>query len=120
MHEESTVLLEKFAAATEKRDVSALQSMLHPAFRVVFTVSGTGETTLLDRDTWLGMLAEGKIGGTHRPVEVQSTRGQGPLRTIEASLLCKNGRFDSIHTWVVHEGRQTLFQDATVFTPSAS
>jgi hypothetical protein len=120
MHEESATLLEKFAAATEKRDVDTLQELLHPAFRVVFTVSGTGQTTLLDRDTWMGLLAEGKIGGNPRAVEVQSTHGQGPLRTVEARLSCETGRFDSVHTWLVHEGRPTLFQDATVFTPSAS
>ncbi|MEZ4847259.1 MAG: hypothetical protein R3B93_01225 [Bacteroidia bacterium] len=51
-----------FTQAAEKRDVQALEAVLHPEFRVVLNrFRGAENTTIMDRKTYLDMIKGGKI-----------------------------------------------------------
>ena len=59
-----------FTEAAEKRDVSQLEAVLHPEFRVVLNrFKGGNNAVILSREAYLGMISGGKIGGDHYNVK---------------------------------------------------
>ncbi len=115
-----STLARAFAAAGDAGDAVALESLLHPEFRVVFTVAGSPETTVLGRETYLQMVREGQLGGKPRTFEVEQVRGSGALHIVSVQLGSSALRFASDWTVVRHEGRCQLIADTTVATPTPS
>lgn len=89
----------KFAAAIAQRDTDALDTLLHPEFRVIANRFPTADkTTLLDKRTYLQLLTSGKIGGETYEVEFGTidfqehvatviTIFRGPKTTMQTTLL---------------------------------
>ena len=71
MEKEIKQVINDFQQAVAARDLSSLETLLHPDFRVMANRFSGGEgTTLLPRETYLGMMKAEKIGGTAYEVEI--------------------------------------------------
>ena len=71
MEKEIKQVINDFQQAVAARDLSSLETLLHPDFRVMANRFREGEgTTLLPRETYLGMMKAEKIGGTAYEVEI--------------------------------------------------
>ena len=73
MEREIKTVIDNFQQAVATRDLSSLEALLHPDFRVMANRFRGGEgTTLLPRETYLGMMKSEKIGGTAYEVDIVS------------------------------------------------
>lgn len=109
-----------FAAAGDGRDVSALEGLLHPDFRVAFTVRGKPGLTLMSRAQYVGAAKAGKIGGDRRTLTIDRVRVSGDLAQVEGRLAGARADFDGTWTLVRTEAGWRLLQDAVVFAPRAT
>lgn len=106
-----------FAAAGDARDVPALEGLLHPDFRVAFTVKGKPGLTVMSRAQYLGAAKAGKIGGDTRALTVERARIDGDLALVEGRLVGAKATFSA--TWTLARTAEgwRLLQDAVVFAP---
>lgn len=116
----ATQTVEAFALAADTRDASALELLLHPEFRVVFSMKGSNEASVLPRSTWFGMFHQGKIGGVPRSLTVSSASADRGLSVVMATLEGASGRFESVYTVVRDNSGCRILQDAVIFTPPAN
>ena len=62
-----------FTEAGEKRDLQTMETVLHPEFRVVLNrFRGAGNTSIMDRKTYLDMIESEKIGGEHYQLKIHN------------------------------------------------
>jgi hypothetical protein len=115
-----TDTVKAFAQAADVREANTLETLLHPEFRVVFSMSGSQDASLLPRATWFKMLGEGKIGGTPRSLTVHSSAQNAGVSTVQATLNGASGRFESVYTVLHTPSGCQIVQDAVVYTPPAS
>ena len=116
----ATQAVEAFAAAADTRNAAALESLLHPDFRVVFSMKGSSEASLLSRSVWFSMFNEGKIGGVPRSLTVVSATPDRGLSVVVAALDGASGRFESTYTVVRDAAGCRILQDAVLYTPPAA
>jgi Putative lumazine-binding len=63
-----------FAEAGDKQDVSSLEGLLDPSYRIVMNqLFGSAEVNVMDRSTYLGKIASKEFGGDKRTVKILST-----------------------------------------------
>ena len=106
-----------FAAAGDARDVARLEAVLHPDFRVAFTVKGKPGLTMMDRAAYLGAAKAGKIGGDTRTLTVDRVHIADDLALVQGRLAGARAEFDATWTLVRTEKGWRLLQDAVVFAP---
>ncbi len=117
---EAAAVVRAFAVAGDAQDVGALQSVLHPQFRVVFTVVGTQSATLLDLASYMGGIRGGTMGGSPRTLTIEHVTVRGALARVQAQLQGAAGHFNSDFVLARNDGRWTVLSDATLFAPGAT
>ncbi len=108
----ATQVIEAFARAADRRDVPALEQVLHPSFRVMFTLDATKPPTQLDRAQFLGMVRDGKIGGADRQVVVSGFATTDHFASASARMQHKEASFEGVYALVEQDGRWWLLQEA--------
>ncbi len=106
-----------FAAAADARDLPALDAILHPDFRVLFTSAGVQGVKTLPRALYLQLAREGKVGGVPREVNVSDMRGRADLAWAEVRLDGAAATFTSVMTLARTDARWLVIEDATVYAP---
>ena len=104
--------LKAFARAADRRDVPALETILHPAFRVVFTSGAGGAPVALDRAQYLQMVRDGKVGGADRTVTVQVAEPAGAFVAARAVMERPDAVFEGVYTLVQRGTEWQLLQEA--------
>lgn len=80
-------VVERFADAVEARDLTALDQLLHPEFRVIATRFPDPETTsILPRKVYLSMIESEKIGGDPYDVVVHGITATDQNATVTATF----------------------------------
>jgi Putative lumazine-binding len=113
-------VIETFARAADRRDVEGLERVLHPSFRILFTVDATKPPKQLDRAQFLALVREGKIGGQDRQVQVSAISAGERFATAAARMEHKGASFDGVYALVEQEGRWWLLQEAVMMKTGAA
>jgi hypothetical protein len=116
----ATQVIEAFARAADRRDVAGLEQVLHPSFRVMFTLDAAKPPTQLDRAQFLGMVREGKIGGADRQVVVSGLATTERFASASARMQHKDASFDGVYVLVEQDGRWWLLQEAVMMKTGAA
>jgi Putative lumazine-binding len=116
----ATQVIEDFARAADRRDVAALEQVLHPSFRVMFTLDAAKPPTLLDRAQFLGMVRDGKIGGADRQVVVSGFATTDRFASASARMQHKDASFEGVYALVEQDGRWWLLQEAVTMKTGAA
>jgi hypothetical protein len=116
----ATQVIESFARAADRRDVAALERVLHPSFRVMFTLDAAKPPTQLDRAQFLGMVRDGKIGGADREVVVSAFASTERFASASARMQHKNASFEGVYALVEQDGRWWLLQEAVIMKTGAA
>lgn len=104
-----------YVAGADAQDTAAVEKTVHPAFRVVASMGGTGEISLMSKADYLKLLDAKKIGGAKRKVTMEWTKQKGNIAFVKAVLDSDAARFDALYTVVRHEGRWVVVEDAVRF-----
>jgi Putative lumazine-binding len=116
----ATQLIEAFARAADRRDVAALEQVLHPTFRTLFTLDAAKPPTQLDRAQFLGMVRDGKIGGADRQVVVSGLATTERFASASARMQHKDASFEGVYALVEQDGRWWLLQEAVTMKTGAA
>lgn len=80
-------LVKDFAAAVDKQDTAASAKYLDENFRVILNnFPQAGNTTLLSKDQYLGMMKAGKVGGSKRIISFLLADVQGNNAVVKVKL----------------------------------
>ncbi len=102
-----------FSRAGDQQDAPAMQNILHPEFRTLFTFGRAGDATLLPREQYLAMLRAKKLGGDIRTVYVSEVqRPSHNVAYVKSTLVGKKGTLHSLMILVRHKDRWTVYQDS--------
>lgn len=111
--ESLTQLIHQFATAGDRQDVAALDKLLHADYRVVWNNAAEGKLTVLNREVYLNMVREKKIGGDQRTVSIESVElSAGGNALVKTSIKGKQADFQSLFSLVQgKDGDWLLVQD---------
>lgn len=116
---QARAVVERFAEAADARDLDALESVLHPDFRVSFVVKGTAQAQAMDRASYLGLAREGKIGGDRRRVKISSVEVNGELAFVRVRLTGAAAQFESMQTLLLSDGQWRVLNETVLFSPKS-
>lgn len=119
-HAAATQVIEAFARAADRRDVAALEQVLHPTFRTLFTLDAAKPPTQLDRAQFLGMVRDGKIGGADRQVVVSGLATTERFASASARMQHKDASFEGVYALLEQDGRWWLLQEAVTMKTGAA
>jgi hypothetical protein len=109
-------VIESFAAAADRGDASALQPLLHPSFRVVFQLGAGSAATVLDRQQFLAMVNDGKIGGAPRKVMLSGVQGSGAFFSAAARMERPDAVFEGAYSLIFQDGRWLMLEEAVLMS----
>ena len=90
--------VQEFVTSADTRDVTRMDKILHKDFRVVANrLFGAEEVSLMDKNAYLNLLKEGKIGGDSRVIIIKSISIEGHNAVVQATL---NGSALSFMTFI--------------------
>jgi hypothetical protein len=112
-------LIKAFAQAADRREVPALEALLHPGFRVVFTTAPDAAPVILDRAQFMQMVREGKIGGADRSVTVSHVGLVEGYASATASMAHANASFQGAYALIERKGQWQLLQETVLMLPVA-
>lgn len=76
-----------FANAVDNSDIQTAAGYLHPDFRVVLgNFQNSGNTVILTKEKYLGMIKEGKVGGNKRTISILITDVQQEAALVKVKL----------------------------------
>jgi len=110
-------VIEAFVAAADRRDVSTLEGLLDPHYRVVFNQTAGTPPTVLEREQYLQMLREGKLGGKPRKLTVAAIVGAEGFAAVVAQSQHDSARFHGVYSLVQRGPRWWLLQETVLMTP---
>ena len=70
-----------FAAGADGRDAKAVDGVTDGDFRVVFSV-GDGKPAVLSKEAYLGMIKDGKVGGSPRVVRINDVHARDRFASV--------------------------------------
>jgi Putative lumazine-binding len=108
--------IQTFAQASDRRETSTLEAILHPAFRVVFTTKPGATPVTLDRTQYLQMMRDGKIGGADRKVTLSTLSVAGDFAAGTAVMVRPDASFQGVYSLIEQGGRWLLLQEAVQMT----
>ncbi len=108
-----------FIEAGDTRDLSALEEVLHADFRVLVNqFMGGPDVTLINKEAYIGMVRDEKIGGLARSIEFRHLSIHDHTAVVEVHLESEAALFDSFITLVKdQEGQWQVISDAAYFQP---
>ena len=107
--------VEAFVRAGDRRDVQALEGVMHPDFRVLARMPDG--LSVMPRSVYLDLIKGGKIGGVTRETDVDVVLLQGDLATVKGTLDSAAAHFDCTWTVAKTSAGWQVIQDAVVFAP---
>jgi hypothetical protein len=114
-------LVREFIAAGDVRDADRLQRILHHQYRVaVNQFMDSPDVRVIDRPSYLTMIREGKLGGTTRKLDIESTEITGHVAYVRAVATSETLRFDTLFVLMRDvEGKWWLVSETPYITPLA-
>lgn len=108
-----TSVIQQFAKAGDEQNVEMLEKVLHPNYRVLWNMPEKGTTSVLDRETYLNLVREKKIGGDARSLTLESVELiNGGNALIKVSMKGGKANFQSLYSIIKdQEGNWLLVQD---------
>jgi Putative lumazine-binding len=116
----ATQVIQGFAQASDRSDAAALDALLHPSFRVVFSMGATGAPTTLERKAYLQMVRDGKIGGAQRRVAITNVAAASGFATAAAEMVRPDAVFNGVYSLIEQGGRWMLLQEAVRMSPTGA
>jgi ketosteroid isomerase-like protein len=105
-----------FAQNSDRSQADALDSLLHPDFRVVFSMAPGGKPTTLDRKQYLQMVRDGKVGGVQRQVALSSVSVTNGFAQGTALMDRPDASFQGVYSLIQRDGQWLLLQEAVLMT----
>lgn len=112
---EPAAAVEAFVNAGDTRDVTRLEAVLHPDFRVLAQMPDG--LSVMDRATYLQLITAGTIGGSPRSRDLDVVMLSGDLATVKGTLDSTAAHFDCTWTLARSAGGWQVVQDAVVYVP---
>jgi Putative lumazine-binding len=112
-------VVKTFVRGGDTRDVALLESVLHPEHRVTINqfMGGDG-VTALNREVYLGMIREGKIGGQPRTFSITGFQTLGHTAQAQVHMESAQLSFDNFLSFVQDKtGKWWLINDAATAKP---
>jgi Putative lumazine-binding len=109
--------VERFTGAADRRDLPALEAVLHSDHRVVFAVRGAPSAATMTRAQFLDGFRAGTFGGTPRTTRVDSVEVKGALAHAAVTIDGGGAHFESRFVLIHGTSGWQLVDDATLFTP---
>lgn len=111
--------IEDFVKGGDTQDVAQLETVLHPEFRTsVNQFKGADGVTVLNRDAYLGMIRDKKLGGTPRSFEVRYFKNYGHTASAELHMESSVLVFDNFLSLVQDKsGKWWVIADAATAKP---
>jgi Putative lumazine-binding len=106
-----------FARAADRRDATALETLLHPAFRVVFITKPGAAPTVIERAQYLQLVRDGKLGGRERTIDIRSVAAGDGFAVGGLRLAHAAAAFKSTLTLIQVGDDWRLLQEAVIATP---
>lgn len=92
------LLVENYVTALAQRSTQAIDSLLHPEFKVIANKSIAAHTsTFLSKTNYLDMIRSGKAGGDVYTIEDLSIQVMGPTAMAQYTL---HGRQTTMHVFL--------------------
>ncbi len=108
------------AAAADRQDNAEMQTMLHKNFVSHFVIKGAPGENTMNRDAYLGLLRDKKIGGDTRKVTVLTADESDRLGFVRSRIVGAKAFFDVQQTFVRTQGGWQLLSESVVFQPRKS
>ena len=100
MEQEIKKVIQNVEKASAERNVTELESLLHPEYRVIANrFKGTPGSTIIPRSMYLDMMKAEKIGGTSYQVEFKSISISDHTSMVE--LLYKTKESSGMHKYLL-------------------
>lgn len=108
-----------FAQSSDRSQADVLDGLLHPDFRVVFSMAAGGKPTTLDRKQYLQMVRDGKVGGAQRQVALSSISVANGFAQGTALMDRPDASFQGVYSLIQRDGQWLLLQEAVLMTVKA-
>lgn len=111
--------LHAFNKAGNTPDPEALENLLHDQFRVVLNRAfGGNDVSIMDKQTYIGMIRDGKIGGVERSLKIEDIDVMDHMASVKAVM--ENDKLVFHTRWLLvknPENQWVLVSDAPLVTP---
>lgn len=105
-------VVQAYAEAGDRQDISALEPVLHQSFRVVWNDPDKNVVNLISKADYVQLLAAKKIGGDKRKVVIESIDiSEGINASVRVILDGEKGKFWNLLSLVKHDGKWLIAQD---------
>ncbi len=110
-----------FQTSGDKSDTTALSNVMHPDFRVTANrLFGSSKVSYWNKAAYLGMIAEGKIGGVPRSFELLSLVIVGNQAFAQVEMVSSEYEFTNLCLLVKTEaGDWLLLEDVPSVKPAS-
>lgn len=109
-------MLQAYAQGTEQQNVDTLDDTFHPQFRVAIkTPEGL---RVIDKEAYLGLMKDKKIGGEHRKLKVIALTAGDSLAQVQLTLTGEKATFNDHLELVKLDGQWQILHNLTQVTPN--
>lgn len=116
--EEVKRVAQTFFEAADNHQLSTLDDILHPEFRLVVTRPDMGPQTL-DKREFMALMMTRIIGGKPRVIEDIATRVSGDRALTHVKLEGPYANFDAMQTFVREGEKWSLIHSLTQYDPKS-
>jgi hypothetical protein len=110
-----------FAKASDRGYTSALETILHPAFRVIVVDSSTNETSsTFDRSQYLSRVRERIVGAADRTVDILTNSFCSGFASVPAALSHSSLSFSGVYLLINERGQWFVLQEVIRKTDHAT
>ncbi len=109
-----------FAQGSDSSKADTVDALLHPDFRVVFSMQPGTKPTTLDRKQYLQMMRDGKVGGAQRQVTVSGLSVANGFAQGAALMDRPDASFQGVYSLIQRDGQWLLLQEAVLMTVKAA
>jgi hypothetical protein len=101
-----------YIAAGDSRNAAQLDTVLYSNFRAVFNqLLGSNEVKIVSKELYLQLIADGKLGGDSRSVDILAVDIVENNATVKAKLKGETLTFESFYQLIKVNGSWQLIQD---------
>ncbi|EQA43804.1 lumazine-binding family protein [Leptospira broomii serovar Hurstbridge str. 5399] len=93
-------LVAKFVKGGDEQNVEILDDVLHPDYRITFAFPGETKVTILNREVYLQMLRDKKLGGRKRDTTIEDISIRGNVAVVRAKLQSPVMRFNIFFSFI--------------------
>lgn len=105
-------LIRSYTKALDSGNAEAAESWLDREFRVVLhNYKNSGATSIIDRETYLRMIRDGRVGGNNRELSVLLVDIQEKAALVKVRLAGEKTVFTNYYSLVSKDGQWLIVQD---------